>query len=256
MGKKTEITQIPEVKDGMSINELIKEFNDIVKEWTDIYSPITAARKKTLDSCDMAKKPGSTIKNALLGLIVTMVSDLNISLEDFKKAITFKDEAQYIGMNTVEKYMEIYESIKAWVLGYVDVKDRCQGFIDKLTEIPGKATEIVTNAPSELEDSGLGAMDLMKVVKGTKDSVSKIKNVAEALTDQMKAVPVELTTIMDASKALQEAIESGKLIELGKKCREDKVGENILACYEHSYGKIEPAAGESKDGAQGCCITF
>jgi hypothetical protein len=97
---------------------------------------------------------------------------------------------------------------------------------------------------------------MIKVVKGTKDSVSKIKNVSEALTDQMKAVPSELTTIMEASKGVQEAIESGKIIELGKKCREDKVGENILACYEHAYGKIEPAVGEPKEGGQGCCTTF
>ena len=142
----------------MSINELIKEFNGIIKEWTDIYSPITAARKSTLDKCDMSKKPGSTIKNALLGLIVTMVSDLNMSLDDVKKAITFKDEAPYIEFNTVEKYMEVYEAIKAWVLGYIDVKDRVGDFTEKLMEIPSKATEIATNAPSELENSGLGAM--------------------------------------------------------------------------------------------------
>ena len=98
-------------------------------------------------------------------------------------------------------------------------------------------------------------MELMKVIKGTKDSVSKIKNVAETLTDQMKAVPLELTTIAEAANAVKDAIESGKLIELGKKCREDKVGENILNCYEHAYGKIE-SAGESKEGGQGCCVTF
>lgn len=255
MGKKAPIEALPEVKDGGSINELIKEFNDIIKEWMDIYSPITDARKKTLDSCDMAKNSGSTIKNALLGLIVTMVSDLNMSKDDILKAITFKSEAPYIEMNTVEKYMAVYESIKAWVMGYVDVKDRCEGFMEKLQEIPGKATEIASNAPAELEDSGMNAMQLMKVVKGTKDSVSKIKNVTETLMDQMKAVPVELTTIADASKAVKEAIESGQLIDLGKKCRDDKVGENILACYEHAYGKIE-SVGEPKEGGQGCCVTF
>jgi phage-related protein len=98
-------------------------------------------------------------------------------------------------------------------------------------------------------------MEVMKVVKGTKDSVSKIKNVAETLVNQIKAVPLELTTIADAAKGVKEAIESGQLIELGKKCREDKVGENILNCYEHAYGKIS-SADEPKEGGQGCCITF
>ena len=150
MGKKAPIEALPEVEKGGSINELIKQFNDIIKEWTDIYSPITAARKKTLDSCDMAKKSGSTIKNALIGLIVTMVSDLNMSKDDILKAITFKTEAPYIEMNTVEKYMEVYEAIKAWVMGYVDVKDRCEDFIDKLKEVPEKAANIAAGAPEEL----------------------------------------------------------------------------------------------------------
>jgi hypothetical protein len=98
-------------------------------------------------------------------------------------------------------------------------------------------------------------MEVMKVIKGTKDSVSKIKNVSETLINQIKAVPLELITIADAAKGVKEAIESGQLIELGKKCREDKVGENILLCYEHAYGKIS-AAGEPKEGGQGCCVTF
>jgi hypothetical protein len=36
MGKK-EIEELPEVKNGGAINELIGEFNAIVKEWIDIY---------------------------------------------------------------------------------------------------------------------------------------------------------------------------------------------------------------------------
>ena len=55
------IDKIPEVENGMSINELIKEFNGIISEWTDIYKPITSGRTKTLDSCDMGKKSGATI---------------------------------------------------------------------------------------------------------------------------------------------------------------------------------------------------
>ncbi len=45
-------------------------------------------------------------------------------------------------MNIVEKYMDVYNAIKAWVMGYGDVKDRCADFISKIEEIPSKATEI------------------------------------------------------------------------------------------------------------------
>jgi len=45
------LDQIPEVENGLSINDLIKEVNTIIGGWTDIYKPITSGRKDTLDSC-------------------------------------------------------------------------------------------------------------------------------------------------------------------------------------------------------------
>ena len=59
--KSKAIEKIPEVENGMSINELIKEFNGIISEWTDIYKPIKSGRTNTLDSCGMSKKSGATI---------------------------------------------------------------------------------------------------------------------------------------------------------------------------------------------------
>jgi hypothetical protein len=115
------IDQLPEVKNGLSINELIQEVNGIISEWTDIYKPITEWRNKTLESCDMGKAKGATIKEAILGLIVTMVCDLNMTIDDVKKAITFKDEEPYVEISTVDKYMAIYDSIKEWIMSYLDV---------------------------------------------------------------------------------------------------------------------------------------
>ena len=96
---------------------------------------------------------------------------------------------------------------------------------------------------------------MVKVVSATVKSVSKIKNVCETLTDQMKNVPVELKKIIDASKGLQDSIENGDIIEKGKACREAKL-ENILLCYEHAYGKIADVGEPKEGGGQGCCTTF
>ena len=186
----------------MSINELIKEINGVISEWTGIYKPITESREKTLAACSMGKSPGATIKEAVLGLIVTMVADLNMTIDDVKKAIKFKTESPYIEITTVDKYMKVYDNIKEWVESYINVQDKCEDFSEKLQEVPGKATEIATNAPGELENSDLNPMELMKVVSNTKSSVSKIKNVAEALTDQIKGVPKELKAIQDALKGI------------------------------------------------------
>jgi hypothetical protein len=183
MSKSKSMDQIPEVKNGLSINELIKEVNGVISEWTDIYKPITERREKTLTSCSMGKSPGATIKEALLGLIVTMVADLNMTIEDVKKAISFKTESPYIVISTVDKYMKVYDSIKEWVQAYINIQERCGEFTDKIKEVPTKATEIATNAPNELEDSGLNPFELAKVISGTKTSVSKMKNVAETLSE-------------------------------------------------------------------------
>ena len=76
----------------------------------------------------MEKTPGASIKDALLGLVVTMVCDLNMTKDDILKAIKFKTEAPYIEMTTVDKYMKIYESLKAWVMSYIDVSKRTEEF--------------------------------------------------------------------------------------------------------------------------------
>jgi hypothetical protein len=96
---------------------------------------------------------------------------------------------------------------------------------------------------------------MIKVVKDTASSVSKIKNVAESLIDQMKGIPLELKAIADAAKGLKDSIEDGDIIEKGKKCREAKL-ENILLCYEHAFGKIETVGEPKEGGGQGCCTTF
>ena len=44
-----------------------------------------------------------------------------MTLADVKKSITFKTESPYVEVSTVDKYMAVYDSIKAWVLAYVDV---------------------------------------------------------------------------------------------------------------------------------------
>jgi hypothetical protein len=64
-----------------------------------------------------------------------------------------------------------------------------------------------------------------------------------------------LTCIRDAVKGLQDAIESGQIIELGKKCREKNLTD-IMACYEEAYGKIPTVEPKKAEGGQGCCVTF
>lgn len=84
MGKK-EVEKLEEVKNGLAINDFIKEFNGIVDSWLDIYGAIKDGMEKTLKSCGMEKTKSAGLKEVLLSLVVTMVADLNMSLDDLKK---------------------------------------------------------------------------------------------------------------------------------------------------------------------------
>lgn len=140
----------------------------------------------------MGDKGGASIKEALMGLVVTMVADLNMTIEDIKKAITIIDESPFIKIDTVEKYKKIYEGLKDWIMAFVDVGGKTEDFITKIAAIPDKAQAIADGAKDELASAGLGVIELMKVVKGTINSVSKIKEVCKTLLEQIKGIPKEI----------------------------------------------------------------
>jgi hypothetical protein len=114
-----------------------------------------------------------------MGLIVTMVSDLNLTIEDIKKQITIVPESPFVKIETTEdKYLKFYNNIKDWILAYVDVGDKVLEFIEKIEALPDKAQEIADGAKDELANSGLGMMEIVKIVKGTLNTVSKVKEVS------------------------------------------------------------------------------
>lgn len=109
----------------MSINDCIKEINVIIAAWEKIYSPITSARFKTLKKCGMEKKSSAAIKDAVMGLLVTMVVDLKITFNDLKNCISFTKESPYVDFSLEAKYQSVGDSIKDWATAYADAKDNC-----------------------------------------------------------------------------------------------------------------------------------
>ena len=250
--------QLPEVPNGLSINDMVKEINSIISGWTDIYKPVTKGRKDALDACSMTKKSGATVKHALMGFIVAMVSDLNMSIDDVKKAVVIINEPPFVKVEAAEKYLNMFNSIKDWIMAYVDIAPKTQDFIDKITAIPDKVEAIAAGAKDELANSGLNPMELMKVVKGTMNTCSKIKEVCTTLLAQIKAIPLEITSIKDAGAAFNEAVSNGEIITKGKECRDAKLSDPC-ACYEKAFGPIpEPKGAAKKEGGGDscCCTTF
>lgn len=79
----------------------------------------------------------------------------------------------------------------------------------------------------------------------------------EEVTDQMKALKAEVGDIKEVMQILKEDIPNGKLLELGKKCRDaGKVG--VKDAYECAWEPIKapPAKKKEGGGGPGCCTTF
>lgn len=182
MGKK-QVEKLETVKNGMAINDFIGEFNGVVGDWLDIYGSIQDGMEKSLKACGMDKVKGAGLKEALLSLIVTMVSDLNMSLDDLKKQIGFKAEPPFIDIKCVDKYETVFEAIKGWIMAFIDTKERAEAFSEKVEALPDKAKNIGENAKTEIETSDLDLMSKAKVVKDTLSSVSKIKDIAATILD-------------------------------------------------------------------------
>ena len=77
--KGEDVTELPEVENGKSINELIKEINAVVKEWREIYTPIKDGKNDTLKAAGMDKKKSAGAKEVMLGLAVAAVADAKMS---------------------------------------------------------------------------------------------------------------------------------------------------------------------------------
>ena len=66
-------------------------------------------------------------------------------------------------------------------MAFVDVGGKSKDFISKIEAIPDKAQAIADGAKDELANAGLGVIEVMKIIKGTITSVSKIKEVCKTL---------------------------------------------------------------------------
>lgn len=226
--------KIPEVKNGMSINELIGEVNDVISQWTDTYQPISDAADAAKKPCGMEKKKEAGIKQCMLGLAVAMVANG----EDLKKSINFVEESPFIEINAEERWVEVFDKIKEWINAYIETGPRCQEFIEKLAEFPEKAANIGANVKDEIENSDLGTFEKLKVVKNTLSAVSKIKSVVAKLLEEIKGVPEELKNIKDTAEELKAGIEDGSIKSKGEEAKEKQIT-SICPCYELSYGKLK-----------------
>lgn len=75
----------------------------------------------------------------------------------------------------------MFDSIEDWIKSYIKIESRVEEFLEKIKEIPVKAKAIADGAKDEYTTDDLSAMEAITVTRKTISSVSKIKNVVEAL---------------------------------------------------------------------------
>jgi hypothetical protein len=139
------------------------------------------------------------------------------------------------------------------IMKYVDVLKGVPDFNERVGKIPGRATDVAKNAPGEFAD--LDFASKAKMIKSTLSSVSKVKDMAETMKNEMQSVPSDLDYIKKSLEKVKDMIESKEILELGKKCQTAKKA-GLKDCYECAFEPIKEEKGGSGAGANGCCTTF
>ena len=71
--------KIKPIENGMSINELIGEFNGVVDEFTEQYAPLEDGKDAALKASGMEKKKTAGAKECMLGLAVAAVAEAKMT---------------------------------------------------------------------------------------------------------------------------------------------------------------------------------
>ena len=187
-----------------------------------------------------------------------MVAQYNVTHEELIKMIEFKQEAPFFKFTTAQgKKIDNMEDLTATMSKYImellnalkDIPD----FAPRLARVPVQATEVAKGAPGEFSE--LDFASKARMVKSTLSSISKVKDTAEKMKDEMDSVNTDLNLVKTSFEKLKEMMDSKEIIELGKKCQVAKK-QTIKDCFECAFEPIKPAGKDGAGGANGCCTIF
>ena len=74
------MSDIKEIEGADSLNQLIGSMNEVLVEWKDVTKPIDDNKASSLKAAGLDKTVGANITHVLIGLMLTFVADLNMSL--------------------------------------------------------------------------------------------------------------------------------------------------------------------------------
>jgi len=160
---------IKTIEGAESINALIEKVNGIVDEWDGFYSEITKTKTAALTLSGLDKTPGANITHVLLGLVLSFIADLNMSMDDVKKQIKFTEEKPFIKIDKIDKYEALIESIPPWMSAYFESIPMVEDLTEKLKEVPDEAVNVFKEAPTEFEELDMMAKAVM--LKNVKKAV-------------------------------------------------------------------------------------
>ena len=115
---KSNMGRIDTVHGAHSLNDLVNNINRLSSQWDDIIKPIQDYKEATLSAAGLDKVAGANISHVLLGLMVTFVADLGMSMDQLKKQVEFTHKEPFIKIGVVDKYAPIIENLPEWMASY------------------------------------------------------------------------------------------------------------------------------------------
>ena len=163
------------VEGANDLNDLIKEINQMTEQWDEIYTPIVKYKTACLKAAGLEKVQGAEVKHVIIGMIVLMVTEKNMTLDDIKRKIVITpDEMPFIKITEEQKHETILKALAHYLKVASEGKHNVMELKTQIEEIPSKASEIAKSAPTDYVD--LEFMEKAKMIKMTMANVSRCKD--------------------------------------------------------------------------------
>jgi hypothetical protein len=135
------------IEGAETLNLVLSDFDGYVKEWKELTDPILQSRDEAFKLCEIDEFKLANIKHVIIGSFLSYMVN-GATLEFVKKHVTFKKQSPFIdvSLEIEQKYKEIFEKVKEWIIQYWQVIDKVAPLYKKIMEIPLKATNACSTA--------------------------------------------------------------------------------------------------------------
>ena len=154
------------------------------------------------------------IKQVIVGMSISMVSDLQMTQQDLLKKIKFLKKEPHIQFDV--PWQTTQWALEEWIEAYTQASEQAQWQIQKLGECKDKANKIGVDIHREMNDvKELDLYEATQIIKDTSKTIQKMSKVIDLVITQIKKVKKEQRAIKRDVEKLAKAVKDGAIMAYG-----------------------------------------